>query len=340
MSPGFRGDTYGGPSEKDREFNASKNNPEEKMMEKNEEIVSIPDSEIKIDVNESNEKPIHEESIEISPEKMEGVNVDEKESDEENLENISVKKGPEMTEEVGLESEDIKAAQNTESGSEINKNQDIAARANIENKPKVVGLSGIRNGETTNEHFKEISEKEKPKDIVAGEVSEVKWNGMVKELEDMLKEAASSNSPEKLYEIILHIGEMNKRDSKRFKELKKSEKNPFNDEIKVEMIQEIEATSKKGEEIGEKADPLKLASEVDNFLECFPEYKGKINITSKNKEDIKQNADEYRSRASDYAVEDLASLKSKGDQWKVKKTKEAEKMIKNKTESGEIKVAA
>lgn len=163
------------------------------------------------------------------------------------------------------------------------------------------------------------------------ELSNEKWGRMEKGLEYAIKNKDWND-------VITRAGQMNNLDSEKFKELKDSDRTPFDADVKKSILQEIDSARKGEEGTKQEANPGKLAKDIEQVAKCFPDDLGReIEISGKDWKIMEDYLDEVRKQ--DWGRKELTDFGKKGEYWKVAQTeasmKEIEKMIKK----GEIKVS-
>ncbi|MBU4338852.1 hypothetical protein KKB43_02390 [Patescibacteria group bacterium] len=159
------------------------------------------------------------------------------------------------------------------------------------------------------------------------EVSEIKWNGMVKDLKNLIRK-------KDWHKVIPRAGHMNNLDPEKFGDVSRS---LFDSDDKEGMLQEIEIMRKGEEGTGRKANPWELASRIRYVSECFPDLKSKIEISGKDWEIMARYLKEAREK--EWGVKDFNDFGEKGDYWKVAYLECNMKIVENMVKRGEIKVS-
>lgn len=320
MRPGHGGiDGY--PSDIDNE--ASKFKWEEN---KEEEIVSIPDGEIKIDVDESKRDSVYEEDWEISSEKIEDVNVDEKrenieggianevietvEVTPEELKSEEIKKTPEMTEEtVDLSDDQIKQYkeemfkdfENSEKSIKIEGTEKNWSESDVQDK---IESNRLWTESMQLDYFKDVLNNEEKLKKESGGVDDERWNRMSIKLENLIAKKDWDK-------VIALAGSMNNLEPEKFKEM---EKTLLDQKAEDGILNEIDKMrGVNGYRV--EANPYRFALEIVSVAESFPELRKKIEINKSDLEVLKGHL--TKKRNEDKVGKEINEIGTKGSNWKI-----------------------
>lgn len=149
------------------------------------------------------------------------------------------------------------------------------------------------------------------KKIAAGErdkkessVEEIRWQRMAGNLKNLIRE-------EKWDKVIPLAGQMNDLEPERFNDLARS---LFDSGDKENMLKEVDRMKEKND--GQKANPLKLASNIRYISECFPDLKNRINISGKDLNIMEEYLKQLREQ--ERGTKEMVTPPGQADYWKVK----------------------
>lgn len=320
MSPRHGGiDGYPG----DINNEASKFKWEKDKTEK--EVVSIPDSETKIDVDKSKQEPVHEEDWEISSEKMESIDAGEKQEKDEGdiinevTETVEVTseelksgetKTPEVIEEtVDLSDDQIKEYKEEMAGEFKNSEEEIR----MEGAAKKWNESEVQDKLESNRLWTESMQLDYFKDVLSNEerlkkenggVDDERWNRMGIKLENLITKKDWDK-------VIALAGSMNHLEPEKFKEL---EKTLLNQEAEKGILGEIDKMRGiNGYRV--EANPYRFALEVVSVAESFPDLRKKIEIDGSDLDVLNGHLD--KKRKEDKLGKEVNEIGTKGSNWKI-----------------------